>query len=87
MTIKDSLGGAGSVLALIFTLVGIVSLINRELLDAAIWLSLGVGMAVSITKTPEEWYARPIWQRAISIGLTILALTLLAIRIGIDIMK
>jgi hypothetical protein len=78
--------GVSRTLAIILILIGVVSLFTRELIDSAIWILLGIAMLVSVTQTAEEWRARPWWLRAISIGVTSVALLLGLYQIAMDIL-
>jgi hypothetical protein len=76
--------GASRILAIILILIGIVSLATRELIDSTVWILLGIAILLSVTQTSEEWRARPWWLRAISIGVTCVALLLGFYRIVMD---
>ncbi|NJM07770.1 hypothetical protein HC891_18650 [Candidatus Gracilibacteria bacterium] len=48
---------------------------------------MGTGLALSLTATPEDWWARPRWLRWLAIGLTSLGLGLFLVRIAIDLQR
>lgn len=69
----------------LFALVGLYLLARHMWLDLAIWILLGGGMALSLTRTPEAWRARPRWRRWTAVALTVAGLGLFAVQIWFDI--
>lgn len=79
-----ALRAATAIIGVVYGMLTLYMLVQRQWLDAAIWLVIGVGLALSVTSTPEQWRARPRLVRWAAVGATVLGLILFVIRIALD---
>jgi hypothetical protein len=79
-----ALRAAVAVVEMVYGALTLYLLVQREWLDAALWLMIGAGLALSVTRTPEQWQTRPRVVRWAATTATLLGIILFLIGVALE---